>query len=210
MSAARRRDKKATQHEILNAAEELFSLKGFAATSLTEIATLAQVTKSLIHHHFGTKAQLWNAVKQHHFEEYKELQGGMLSTDDMDPRLLELSIDAYFAFLSSRPRLARMLGWMGLEQMDGSTSEPPGMDLIHMGVEKIARAQEQGIIRQDLDPLNIILTYIFAVDHWFLCGPLLCPILQGEMDQATSKEFLRNIKEIILHGVLVKPSGRQP
>ena len=49
-----RRDKKATQNEILETAEELFSRRGFAATSLAEIARQAGLTKSLIHHHFGT------------------------------------------------------------------------------------------------------------------------------------------------------------
>lgn len=202
MSAARRRDKEATRAEILDAAEDLFARKGFAATSLTEIAGQAQVTKSLIHHHFGSKSQLWHEIKKGHFAEYQQLQAGLLAAPEMDPKILSQSIDAYFAFLHSRPRLARMLGWMGLEEMDETAGELPGMDLVRLGVEKLTLAQENGMIRKDLNPLHIILIYLFAVEHWNICGPLLCPIIGAEVDEAAGQEFLRNVKEIMLQGIL--------
>src|SRR5690606_25552520 len=54
----RRRDPDATRAEILEAAEQLFLQDGFGRTSISAIARLAGVTKSLIHHHFGTKEAL--------------------------------------------------------------------------------------------------------------------------------------------------------
>jgi AcrR family transcriptional regulator len=53
-----------TRRDILDAAEELFAERGFAAASMREIARRARTSQALLHHHFGTKANLYDAVKQ--------------------------------------------------------------------------------------------------------------------------------------------------
>jgi AcrR family transcriptional regulator len=56
-----------TRTSILNAAEELFAEKGFDATSVREICTLAGVNIAAIHYHFGDKERLYiEAVKRAH------------------------------------------------------------------------------------------------------------------------------------------------
>ncbi len=47
-----------TRKKILDAAMELFSSKGFAATSTRKVSRLAGVSEGLIFHHFKTKADL--------------------------------------------------------------------------------------------------------------------------------------------------------
>ncbi|HEX7034889.1 MAG TPA: TetR/AcrR family transcriptional regulator [Pseudomonadales bacterium] len=44
---------------MLDAGIALFSLKGFAGTSIAEVAELAGIKKSLVMHHFPTKDILW-------------------------------------------------------------------------------------------------------------------------------------------------------
>ncbi|MBC8072705.1 MAG: helix-turn-helix transcriptional regulator, partial [Deltaproteobacteria bacterium] len=63
-SAARRHDPEASRAAILDAAEATFVEKGFAGASMSEIAERSSVTKSLIHHHFGSKEALWSEVKR--------------------------------------------------------------------------------------------------------------------------------------------------
>ncbi|MDP3712086.1 MAG: TetR/AcrR family transcriptional regulator [Mycobacteriales bacterium] len=53
----------ATRDALLASALELFAGKGFAATSLDDVATAARVTKGALYHHFpGGKATLFEAV----------------------------------------------------------------------------------------------------------------------------------------------------
>jgi AcrR family transcriptional regulator len=52
----------ATSDKILDAAESLFIEKGFAATSLRSIASLAGVNLAAAHYHFGSKEGLFAAV----------------------------------------------------------------------------------------------------------------------------------------------------
>jgi AcrR family transcriptional regulator len=47
------------RHRILCAAARLYALHGFDGTSIREIAAAAEVTKPLVHYHFGTKEQLF-------------------------------------------------------------------------------------------------------------------------------------------------------
>lgn len=53
---------KETAKAILNAAEELFSEKGFAETSLRNITTKAGVNLAAVNYHFGSKKELIQAV----------------------------------------------------------------------------------------------------------------------------------------------------
>jgi len=58
----RRADSEATRQRILDCAEKLFSDAGFHATSVRDIATLAECQFALIGYHFGTKSELLDHV----------------------------------------------------------------------------------------------------------------------------------------------------
>ena len=64
------RNPEATRASILEAAEEVFLEKGYSAAALSAIARRAGVTKSLLHHHFGSKEGLWHEVKLRRFSHY--------------------------------------------------------------------------------------------------------------------------------------------
>ena len=108
---ARRRDPEATQEAILNAAEDLFLDRGMAAVPTSEIASAAGVTKSLIHHYFGSKEALWEAVKIRRFESYFEAQFQMLSNREGSVDLLRESIVAFFRSLQAYPQMVRLMSW---------------------------------------------------------------------------------------------------
>ena len=52
----------ATRLALITASRELFGDKGYAATSIDEIATHAGVTKGALYHHFAGKADLFQEV----------------------------------------------------------------------------------------------------------------------------------------------------
>lgn len=56
----------ATTASLVSAASELFADRGFADVSLEEIAAAAGVTRGALYHHFGGKAELFQAVFEHH------------------------------------------------------------------------------------------------------------------------------------------------
>ena len=52
----------ATRRAVLGAAETLFGRRGYALTSVDDVAASAGVAKGAIYHHFRTKAELFEAV----------------------------------------------------------------------------------------------------------------------------------------------------
>lgn len=66
--ARREEQKLATQARILDGALELFSSRGFEATSVRDIAAMANVSHAVIRLHYGSKAQLWQRAVDHLFD----------------------------------------------------------------------------------------------------------------------------------------------
>ena len=74
---AQKRDAEATKNALLDAAEEVFLEKGYGDTAISAIAKKAGITKSMIHHYFGSKSGLWQAVKLRRFEDFFNKQMNM-------------------------------------------------------------------------------------------------------------------------------------
>ena len=58
-----------TKDRILNAAETLFALNGFAGTSLREVTGMADVNIAAVNYHFGSKENLVNEVFRRRMDE---------------------------------------------------------------------------------------------------------------------------------------------
>ena len=199
----RQRDPEATRTAILDAAEEVLLAKGFAEASTAEIARRAGVTKSLIHHHFGSKEGLWDEVKVRRFSEYAERQMEMLQTDQPNAELLRDSMRTYFHFLQRNPQLVRMLAWMFLEQDQEKECADLDRELTLAGIAKIREGQENGFLRGDLNPGFILYTFLGICQHWFQDKSWMLEKigLSAESD-AVDQAYLEDAVKIFFEGVL--------
>jgi len=59
-----RGDEDSTKARILKASADLFAEKGYHGTTTREISDTAGVNIALIHYHWGSKEELWNAVNK--------------------------------------------------------------------------------------------------------------------------------------------------
>ena len=198
---AAKRDPEATRAAILDAAEQAFLSKGFAEASTSDIAKRAGVTKSLIHHHFGSKQKLWTEVKLRRFGQYAEGQVAMLEQSEPTAELLRESIRLYFGFLQSNPEFVRLLAWMFLE----GDEECSGMDrdVLTQGVETIRQAQASGELRRDVNPAHLLFTFLFLAEHWFQGRGQLCRNLEwGVPDEEKDAAYFSDMVKIFFEGVL--------
>lgn len=196
----RHNDPEATKNAILDAAEDIFAEKGFAGTSMSEVAAHSGVTKSLIHHHFGSKEQLWGEVKMRRFRlDYEPLQREMLLQGGDPIELLDRSIDAYFTFLKNSPRFVKLISWVIVE---GTFDHYPEEELMRLGSERLVAAQKAGFIRPDLDPMQIIVIFLNLCLHWFESCPHFRKYLDAVDADAMDREYLRHVKAIFFKGIL--------
>src|SRR5690606_28601796 len=137
-----------TRQAILDAAEQLFAERGYAATSMRAIAGAARTSQALLHHHFGTKAQLYEAVKQRFTERFDRAQRPP-DTWEPHPGFIVSVVRGYFEFLSRNPNLSRLAQWARLE---GDQSAWGASDEIWQRArEWVVQAKQAGLIRPPLD-----------------------------------------------------------
>ena len=148
----------ATRASLLAAARELFGERGYAATSLDDVAAQAGVTKGALYHHFHGKADLFAAV----FEQVEREVSDQVVTVFNDPDHwygliagCQLRIDAHLDPAVRRIALhdARsVLGWDAVRQIETRYGA--------VGIRGAMRKAMQGgvIERQPLRPLAQLLT----------------------------------------------------
>lgn len=192
---------KPTRDRILDAAERLFIQKGFADTSMSKIAADAKITKSLIHHHFGSKEQLWQEVKHRRMASYLEFQRSQLLMADADVKCLEESLQGFFMVLKAAPQVVRLIGWHMIDRDMAAMDEEE--ELFVMGIEKIVEAQEKGEIRKDVDPRLMLIAAFSLALHWFM-GKHVYLKWVGAVPEPESidQEYLDTMLKIFFEGIL--------
>jgi TetR/AcrR family transcriptional regulator len=200
VTTARRRDPEATRLAILDAAEAIFVEKGFAAASMSDVARRAAVTKSLIHHHFGSKEELWVEVKRRSVEEYVKPQRAIMAGAAPDRASLTESMQMYFRFLERNPNFVRLSTWMNLE--DPKLSAPAYPDLLHRGVERLRKAQMQGTFRRDVDPWHIMFAFFALTSYWFQARHAHGHDVYADQDPTVADEkYLDDLVKILFEGI---------
>ena len=197
-----KRDSEATRATLIDAAEAVFLEKGFGGASLSAIARKAGLTKSLIHHHFGSKEGLWREVKFRRFAHYAEQQMAMLNDAPPDVDLLRQSMRLYFRFMQNNPQLVRILAWLFLER-DQEECVNIDRNLIQTGAEKVADAQKQGLLRDDVDARFILFVFIGLAQHWFQDQEHFCHDFGTDgLPEDLNGAFLEAIEKIFFEGIL--------
>lgn len=100
-----------TRQRILNAACELFGARGFEGTGLRDVETASGVNRGLIAYHFGNKEDLWKAVVDFYFAEYRremEAQRALLGSLDAKTRA-KVVIRNFVRLSARRPHLSRLM-----------------------------------------------------------------------------------------------------
>lgn len=201
MSSPQKRDPAATRRTILEAAEALILAKGFSATTVSEIAKQAGVTKSLIHHHFGSKEALWSAVKLLKFEDYHQRQVGMLRDSSNKENLLRDSIVAYFRFLQAHPEVTRLMAWVSLEGETPCAEEQK--ELFELALHRLEEAQAAGLLRRDVRPAFILISFLSLVQGWFRAHSAEeMALLDLADDAATDDDYLDALLKLFFEGAL--------
>lgn len=153
---AERREK--TRTSIVKAARRIFGERGFAATTMDDIAGGARVAKGAVYHHFATKEAVFEAV----FEQVSlDLVADLdrISRAENDPlAAMAAGTQGYFAACSKGPTgqiILRdgpaVLGWERWREIDAK----------HFGGKfprALAAAMESGVIaKQPIEPLARLL-----------------------------------------------------
>ncbi len=198
--AVQTRDPELTKNLLLDASEKLFLEHGFGRVSLSDIAAESGVTKSLIHHYYGTKQNLWAEVKRRLFGEYYRQQKEDFAQIHDRGDLLESFISRYFEHLETNPKFVRMVQWMYLER--NTDSDRVNRELITTGVQTFQAGVSQGFLRDDVSPLIMQFITLALPQIWFMAKEsFLANVNDAGTPQNIDEIFLDSMKKILLRGI---------
>ena len=97
------------RERILDAGREMFGTRGYDATSIAEIGERAGITKSVLYHHFGSKAGLYRAVVEEDGRALIDAVASALPAPRQSGPRLRPGVDAFLKFLSDHPDTWRLM-----------------------------------------------------------------------------------------------------
>lgn len=187
--------------QILDAAEELFSAHGYAATPVRRIAEQAGVNPALVHYYFGDKAALLRHVMQ-------RALGPLVAAIASMNQGAETSIDEVARLLinaaANRPNLPRLVTREVL--LPGGEMQKFFVDNMapHLGgalPPLLARAQAAGKVRKDADPAIATMMILAACLFPFIARELAGPVLGVRFDEAGIALLTRQVTQTLEQGL---------
>ncbi len=94
---------------ILDAADELFSTRGFAAVSMRDVAEQAGVKKASVFYHHGSKSVLFDKVLARYYEAHVAALSRAADGPGTVSERLHRLIDAYLDFIEDHQRYVRLV-----------------------------------------------------------------------------------------------------
>ena len=181
MAAETRREREKAMHrrEILEAAERVFAKKGFAATTIDEIAQEAEFSKGAMYVYFDSKEDLFFSLIQEKSDDIEErFRKVVESSDDPEAGIREL-VETYLTFFeedkdffqiiaSEQPRLGVETESRLRENMRERCIR--GLDLIEKVMEDAVSAGVLKEVKPRLLATGLVGIIHAFTAHWILTG----------------------------------------
>jgi TetR/AcrR family transcriptional regulator len=173
------RNPEGTKRAVLCAACKLFTERGFAGTSMRDIAQASGVSQPLIHHHFGGKDDLYAAVRRSIVEAIVARDPEVVLATDR-PADIRAELVRLFEFVRENESLLRMMAWSRLEGKHRMTAAD--LELKQAMVRRVEIAQRMGLVRNDMDPRFVVVMIQGCVCHWLENREFHADLFDGNPD----------------------------
>lgn len=201
---------KPARERILEAARAQFAAHGLRGARLDAVAREAGCTKGLVIHHFGGKQQLWDAVLAYYLGMGHNSPFLSLSAAP-DRKQLEQFLHRTFRFFETHPDFSMLSNRAVIEP--GAQQPAAMLNLIRNAGEAFTRAQENGLIRDDVRPRQAHLMTYCLIAGWFTYRDVFAQAwADGEPRETADtddQEFLRALLAV-LKGGLLRETSRSP
>lgn len=190
-----------TREQLLRKALAAFSKKGYAATTLEDIAREAEVTRGAIYWHFGSKAELYNTLIREYSSRGSAImqqaasEGGTLL--DILRRVFIRQLQAIEEDSALRALMELQLFKTGLapELEEGRKQQiESSIGLIEMLTGIMGQGIQAGLLRSDVDPKEMARAYLAfqnGLIHLWLTTP----------NQFSLKASAKSFADILMAGL---------
>jgi AcrR family transcriptional regulator len=186
-------DTDATRRKILDAAIAEFSERGFSGARIHQISQNSGCNRERIYFYFGGKTQLFEAALTHQL---------VTALDDVPvigsgPEAIADFAGRYFDFSRSRPSLARLTFWEGLER-----GHPVGAETRSLrSATKVAEIQDALPTATETAAEDLLLT-IVTLCHAWVSSPNVHLVVTGAPDEERRRIFIMRASELLAHDAI--------
>jgi AcrR family transcriptional regulator len=158
VSERREREKAKRRATIVDAAEQVFIRDGYDASTMEQVAAEAEISKGTVYLYFESKDDLRSAIAERWVGRLVERLTETLASCETGIDGLETILNAMHEHFEHNPRHCQMaLSWLAVE---GPPDDTPALEghkkrigeLVSLVVGQVARGQEDGTVRDDVDP----------------------------------------------------------
>lgn len=199
---------------LLDAAIVLFAERGYDAVSTGAVAKKAQLTQSMVHYYFGSKANLWRAAVQH----LMRRRGGIVHVHSIQLDLRDVDIGTRLKVLIRRfvqanaadPDLTRIL----VHEAIARTPRLRWLATRYMrqGYELFNKIIQEGIdagVLRPLDPRDVTNVIVGAAALNINLGSLLAEVYDEPALESIDAERLSDtLIDLIFEGLQLPPGNR--
>lgn len=184
-----KRDAKVTKEKILVCARELFSKKGFDATTMDDVAQRSGFNKALIYYYFKNKSALYSMVMSELFDEiYEKVRKKQKNCESIEEEL-KTFIYTYTQYAYEHPYFPALL----LRELSDSGAHLPEMMFERMRrlfvllSDILARGEKKGVFCHNI-PMVIHFMIIGSINLMITTQPLRkkAITLQSNIDTCAS------------------------
>lgn len=191
--------------QILRAALPEFAERGYAGATTASIARRAGVTQPLVHHHFGSKLELYRAAVAEVFAELEAQQAPLLrAVKGLDAKtIIRVAVRQFILFSGQRPELVRLM------MMESARDSENARYIVETHVQPMARRFQrylkQGVADGSLRQLDERLLHFFVMGaaSYLSLVPVEADVLFG-VDATTStvvERYADLVVDVLFHGL---------
>jgi TetR/AcrR family acrAB operon transcriptional repressor len=170
-----------TRQHLLDKALEVFSIKGYTAATLQDIAQEADVTRGAIYWHFGSKAELYNTLIREYSDRGSAIVQEAVSEGGTLLDILRRVFTRQLQVIEQDPKMRALMELYLFKTGPAPELEESRQQRIQSGIELIETlsgildgGMEQGLIRSDVAPADLaraFLAYQNGLIHLWLTAP---------------------------------------
>jgi TetR/AcrR family transcriptional regulator len=187
-----------TRNAVLEAAENLFAERGFAATRLEDIAERVGIKRASIVYYFKDKRELYDAVLGNVLGSLHQALATEISRHENLAMRIEAAVSVWVDCVGSRPTLARLI----LREVANATPEKRSLMLQHTAPfqelvrkEFMDRPDRRDVVKVTVDPIHIASIVAGATVFYVAAMPNL--VSKAGLDP-TTPEHIDDLKQELL------------
>ena len=180
------------ENKIINTAREVFIEKGFAETSMSEIATRADINRPTLHYYFRTKEKMYQAIFGSIAQTIlHKVFDALTNRDESISQRIGCIVDAYYAIFLENPSLPMFILRevnRDPQQLIHTVCEIHAIDPILQALTSLQEEMNQGQLKQV--PLQFVFYNFYSL--------LLMPFLTYDFSQKVFHQDEANFKTMLM------------